>query len=108
MRHTLGDPDAVAFEGDHLVGVVGQEADHTETELPQHFRRWQVYPLVGIEAQLLIGVERVETGILQPVRAQLIDEPDATSLLRQIKEHTAAGLRDRCYSTTQLVPAIAA
>jgi len=73
VRHSLGDTDAVAFEGDHLVWVVGQEPHDAETQLPQHFRRRQINPLVCVEAQLLIGIECIETGILQPIGPQLVD-----------------------------------
>ena len=107
MRHALGDPDAVAFEGDHLVGVVGQQPYRAKTELPQHFCRREINPLVGVEAQLLVGVERVETGILQAIGAQLIDQPDAAPLLRQVEQH-AAGCRDRRDPASQLVAAVAA
>ena len=108
MRHALGDTDAVAFEGNHFVRVVGQQPDGSETELPQHFRSRQIDPLVGVEPQLLVGVERVETSILQPIGPQLVDEPDAPSFLREIEQHAAAGPGDGSDPAAQLVAAVAA
>src|ERR1700744_2579174 len=106
MWHAFGDADAIAFERNHFVWVVGQQPDRTETELPQHFRRRQIDPLVSIEAQLLIGVERIETGILQPIGPQLVNEPDAAALLREVEQDAAARLRDRGDPATQLVAAV--
>ncbi len=69
-----------------------------EAELAQHLGRRQIDPLVGVEAQLLVGVERVEAGILQLVGAQLVDEADAAAFLREIEQHAAArrGRSPRC------------
>ena len=85
MRHPLGDADAVAFERRDFLGIIGQQTDHAKTQLPQHVRGRQIDPFVGVETQLFVGVERVETGVLQSIGAQLIDEPDAAPLLREIE-----------------------
>src|SRR5207244_8181809 len=87
---------------------VGQQADSAETELAEHFRCRQVNPLIGVKAQLLVGVERVETSILQPVGSQLVDEADAAPFLREVEQQPATCSRDRCDPAAQLVAAIAA
>ena len=84
MRHPLGNADAVALEGRNFLGIVGQQAHRTKAELPQHFRRREIDTLVRVETQLLVGIERVKTGVLQPVGSELVNEPDAAPFLRQV------------------------
>src|SRR5260370_35353284 len=95
MPDALDDADAIAFERSHLLWIVGKQPDRVEAELTQHLGGRQVAALVGVEAELLVGVYRVETGILELVGAQLVDKTDATAFLGEIKQHAAAGLCDR-------------
>src|SRR5581483_8425121 len=72
-------------------------------ELTQHLRRREIDPLVGVEAELLVGVDRVEPGILELVGAQLVDQADAAALLREIEQNAAARLGDRGDGAAQLL-----
>src|SRR5438477_637534 len=89
-----------------IAGLMCIPPEHEEPAL--HFAGRQIHPLVGIEAELFGGVDRVEPGILQLVGAQLVDEPDAAPFLREIEQRPAAGLRDCGDRPTQLIAAIAA
>jgi len=95
VRHALGNANTVAPHRDHLIWIVGQQADHAETELAQHFRRREVDALVHVKAQLLVGVERVETGVRQLVGLPLVEETSAASLLGEVEQHPAARPCDR-------------
>ena len=108
MRDPLGDADAVALKRRDFIRVVGHQPHRAETQLAQHFRSREVHTLVGVEAELLIRVERVEPGILQLIGPELVDEADAPALLRQIEQHAVARSRDRGDRAAQLVTAIAA
>src|SRR5207302_8428795 len=68
----------------------------------------QIDPLVGVEAELLVGVDRVEPGVLQLVGAQFVDQANAAALLREIEQDAAAGFGARRDRAAQPVGAIAA
>ena len=54
-------------------------------ELAQHRRRCPEVALVVPEAEVVVGVDRVEAAVLQRVGAQLVREPDAAAaLLREV------------------------
>ena len=91
-----------------MSGLLVNSRTRREAELAQHLGGRQIDPLVGVEAELLVGVDRVEPGILQLVGAQLVDQPDAAAFLRQIEQHAAAGRGDRGDRAAQLVAAVAA
>ena len=72
-REALGDGDAVALDRGDFVRIIGQQPDPGEAQLAQHLGRGLVDALIRFETQLLIGIDRVETGILQalePLRRQ--------------------------------------
>src|SRR4029077_6092919 len=79
VRHALDHRDAAAGQRRYLLWVVGEKAHPGYAELAQHLRRRQVDPLVGIETQLLVGVDRVEARVLQLIGPELVDEPDAAA-----------------------------
>src|SRR5215470_784008 len=89
-RHPLDDTQAVAFDADDLLRVVGQVAEVLDAEVHQDLRADAVVPKVRPEAEGMIGFHRVLALILQLVRAQLVDEPDPPPLLPHIHEHSAA------------------
>ena len=91
-----------------MSGLLVKQPHGREAELAQHLGGRQIDPLVGVEAELLVGVERIEPGILQLIGAQLVDEPDAAAFLREIEQHPAARRGDRGDRAAQLVAAIAA
>ena len=108
VGHALGDGDAAAIERGDLLGVVGQQADAQEAQLAQHLGGREVDALVGVEAELLVGIDGVETGILELVGAQLVDQADAAAFLREIEQNAATGAGDLADRAAQLIAAIAA
>jgi len=107
MRHALDDADAAAVERRHLLGVVGQQADAQEAQLAQHFGGREIDPLVGVEPELLVGVDGVEAGILKLVGAQLVDEADAAPSCAS-RAGRRRGARNLADGAAELVAAIAA
>ena len=63
-----------------------------QPEIGEDLRADAVVAHVGSEAELEIGVDGVEAAVLQLVGAQLVEQPDAAALLRQV-QHDAALLR---------------
>ena len=84
-----GDLDALIRQAADLRRVVGEEADARGADGLQHLSGDAEIALVHLEPQSQIGVDRVETLILQPVGAQLVEEADAAPFLLQIEEDAA-------------------
>lgn len=108
MKHAFGDADATPLERSRLVRIVGQQADRPEAELADHFSRGKVDTLVRVKAQLLVGVKGVETGVLQMISPELVDEPYAASLLREVEKYPTPRARDRRDRSAQRVATVAA
>ncbi len=64
-----------------------------DVELAQHLGGRLIDPLIGAEAELQIGLQRIRAGILQLIGAQLVHQADAAAFLREIEQHAAALLR---------------
>ena len=90
QRHALDDLQAVAVEGDVLARVVGHQAHLAHAEVAQDLGADAVVALVGAEAELLVGLDRVVPLLLQLVGAQLVHQADAAPLLEQVEEHALA------------------
>src|SRR3546814_2210854 len=65
VADALVDGDAKAAERGDLLGIIGQQAHPAEAEVVEHLGGRQVDPLVGIEAELLVGVQGVGAAVLQ-------------------------------------------
>ena len=99
MKHAFGDADAIPLERSHLVRIVGQQADRPEPELADHFSREKVDTLVRVKAPMLVGVKGVETGVLQMISPEVVDESYAASLLSEVEKYPtprAATVATRC------------
>src|SRR5260221_3241627 len=102
------DLEAVAFEADELPRVVGEQTDLLHPELDQDLRADAVVALVGLEAERLVGLDRVLALVLELIGHQLVDETDAAPLLSQVQQDAPAGLADHLERLVQLVAAVAA
>jgi hypothetical protein len=90
-----------------LVGVVGHEPDRLDAQLGQH-RRSDVVPacVVG-QTEDAVRVDRVGTLGLQGVRADLVRETDASSLLAQVQDRTLTATGDLGLGGLELLLAVA-
>src|ERR1019366_1402137 len=85
-RDALDDLEAIAVDGDVLRRVVREEADLPDAEVPQDLATDAVVAHVRCEPELLVRGYRVETLLLQLVRAQLVHETDPAAFLKEIEE----------------------
>ena len=88
--------------------VVGEQADPADAELAQHRRRRPEVALVVAEAEVVVGVDRVQAAVLQAVGAQLVGEADAAALLREVEQDAGTLVRHPADGAAQLVAAVAA
>ncbi len=107
-RHALDDLETVGGEPHALVRVVRQETNLPHAQIGQDLRPDSEVPLVGLESEALVGLDRVETAILQVVGANLVREPDPAPLLPHVEEDPLAGGGDHLQGQAPLLAAIAA
>ena len=77
-------------------------------EVAQDLGADAVVALVGLEAEPLVGFDRVEPGVLQLVGANLVGQADAAALLIEVEQHPAPFLGDPLHRRVELRPAVAA
>lgn len=106
MGDPLGDLDAMPRQPLDLTRIVGQQADAFDTQQPQHFNGGKINALVVIKAQLLIGIQSIETGILQFIGPEFVDQPDPPSFLGKVEKDAAACLGEQGYGPAELITAI--
>src|SRR5450759_4394433 len=87
-----GDAQAVALQRHDLLRVVGHDADRRESQVGEDLGADAVVAQVGGEAQFHVGLNGVQTLLLERVGLELVDEPDAAALLAHV-EHDAEALR---------------
>src|SRR5262249_674356 len=100
--------DAEALNADDLLRVVREDADRRQTEHGEDLVADAVVAHVRLEAELGIRLHRVGTGLLQLVRAQLVQQADAATLLRHVEEYPALLRRDLAQRLLELLAAVAA
>jgi len=88
-RHHLDDRQSVLRDAGELARVVAQEADGADAEVAQNLDADSVVAQVRLEPEADVRLDRVVPFVLQRVRANLVREADAASLLIQIDDDAA-------------------
>ena len=92
--HALLNPDPLALEGPDLRGIVGQHAHPRQTEMPQDRDLEAVLALIGVEPEAVVRLHRIGTLVLELIRLQLVQEPNAATLLGIVDKEASLGLGD--------------
>src|SRR5437763_6103972 len=106
-RHLLDHLNAVTLETYILLRIVGQESELAHTEIVKNLRAQSVIAEIGRETELRIGLDGIESFLLQFVSVNFCREADAAPFLAHIKEHAVYFFGDLPESGVRLVPAIA-
>ena len=96
------------LKGGDFPGVVGHQAHGPDTQVFDHRPQQAVIPYVRPETQLLVGLNRIGTGVLQFIGPDLVQQSYSTTFLPEIKQGTAALLGDRFQRGLQLMAAVTA
>src|SRR5437867_3747113 len=78
------DGQAESRDARDLLRVVREYANRRQTEVRQDLRADAVFARVGRKAELEIRLDGVETRLLQLVGTELVEEADASPLLRKV------------------------
>ena len=106
--HPGGHLDPQFLQAFDLVGVIGQEADGIDSQVPQDEAGHGVVPFVHFVAQEQVGLGGVVAQVLEVVGPQFIQQADAPALLAQVEDDAAAGRGDLLQGQLQLLAAVAA
>src|SRR5438067_7195795 len=106
-RHLLDHLNAVTLETYNLFRIVGQESELAHTEIVKNLRAQSVIAQIGRETELRIGLDGIESFLLQLVSMNFCREADPAAFLPHIKEHAVSFLGDLAERCVKLVPAIA-
>ena len=107
-RNALGDFHAGGFELPDFVGIVREQADGLHAEgFESVGGKFVVARIVG-KAELAIGFDGVEAGILKFIGFELVDEADSAAFLREIENNASFGFGDGFQREFELGAAVAA
>ena len=108
LAGNLGDRDTRGGQRAGLVRVVREEANAPNVKLVQNRGGQAEVPVIRPEAQRVVGIHRVEAGVLQFVSPQLCHQADAAALLMFVDHQPAAVRGDGPHGDLQLVVAVTA
>src|SRR5688572_522150 len=106
--NALDDLEPVSSDRDVLGRVVRHQTHLADAEVAEDLRADAVVADVGRESEFLVGRDGVVSFVLELVRLQLVDEPDAATLLQEVEEDAPARLDDLLHRERELGPAVAA
>jgi hypothetical protein len=107
-RDAFGDFHAGGFELLHFVWVVGEKADGAHAEGFESVGSEFVLARIVGKAELAIGFDGVESGVLEFVGFELVDEADAAAFLGKIEDDASFGFGDGFQREFELGAAVAA
>ena len=106
--YDLVDAKTVTLQSGPLERVVGHQAHVANAQFADDACAHAVVAFVGLEAQLEVGVYRVESLVLQFVGVDLVAEADAAALLIEVDDGAFALFVDHLHCLVQLFAAVAA
>ncbi len=106
-RYSREHVDAESLEGSPFLGRVRHQPNAGHPERAQQKRRSVVTACVLGQAEREVGVQRVEPGLLESVRPDLVRESDPAALLAQVNQDPALRLGDARRGQIELISAVA-
>ena len=100
--------NASLFEGSHFIGVVGKQAHFADSQRLENLRGQSELTVIGLEAETFVGLDRIESGVLQFVGLQFSHQADTAAFLLFVHQNAGSRLGDHRESHFELLAAIAA
>jgi hypothetical protein len=91
-----------------LSPIVGEQPGPRAVQHPEHACDDAVIALIVIEAECVVGVEGIETVVLQLICPHLVGETKPAAFPSQIENDAAAEVFEQRQSEPKLFPAVAA
>src|SRR6266496_1505141 len=106
--NTFRHSDSGLLERKDFIWIVRQQAYMHHPERFQNFRRQCKLPVIGLEPQPFVGLDRVQAGILQFISLQLGHQSNPAPLLLLIDQDSCTLARNHRKRQLELLSAIAA
>jgi len=106
--HPAGDINSGRSEAVELGRIVGQQNNPRTVQHSEHTSGDAIVTFIVVESERGVGVDRIETLVLQLVRPHLVGETEPASFLRHIEDDTATEVFELRQSQPKLISAIAA
>jgi|HubBroStandDraft_2_1064218.scaffolds.fasta_scaffold01007_4 hypothetical protein len=106
--HALDDFYSGPLQCLDLLRIIREQPHLAYTERLEYLAGEGKVALVGLEAQPLVGLDGVQTGILQLIRLQLSHKTDAATLLLFVNKDPRPIVADHRQRHLELLPAVAA
>ena len=84
QRNIVNDLQTVTDQSHSFFGIVGQQAQLGYTQVPEDLRAYTIITLVGLKAQVQVGLYGIHSFFLQFVGPEFIHQTDASALLVHI------------------------
>src|SRR4029079_9285983 len=107
-RHLLDHLQPEAVDARELPRIVREDADRGQPEVGEDLVADAVLARILGQPELDVGLDGVHPLLLQLVRLELVEEPDAAALLGHVEEDAAALARDLVERLLELLAAVAA
>ena len=101
------DFQSVSLKTDTFHGVICHQAHLLNTQQTQNLGTTAVVALVGLETQVDVGIDGVETFLLQLVGGYLVHQADTATLLLHVDHHALAFFLNGLHGLMQLLAAVA-
>src|SRR5688572_10449867 len=108
QRNRVGNRQPVTLQPDELPWIVREKPHGLHAEVAENLSADSVIALVRLEPQPLVRLDRIETAVLQLVRADLVRQPDAAAFLIEIQQDPSTFLSDPGERRLELPAAVAA
>lgn len=100
--------DAGGFQGGHFLRIVGKEADSFQAQRLEDFSGELEFAMVSLETELLVGLDGIETFVLQFVGLKFGHQSDTATFLQFVNQDAGSSLGDERERHLQLLAAVAA
>src|SRR5215216_4866684 len=101
-RHTLTNPQTIAFEPDQLARIIRDEPDRLESKVEENLRANAVVAQIGLESELLVRLDRIRAFVLELVGLELVEQSDSPPFLIEIHDRAATIRRDQLHGLVEL------
>ncbi len=105
--HASRHANSVLLELGDLAWIVGHKRYGRDSKVAEHVRGNAVSPLIVLETEREVCVDRVEPLLLKPIGSDLVAEADAPAFLSKIKNGADACFLNSLKREVELVSAIA-
>ncbi len=106
-RHALDDLETETAQRGVLLRVVGHQPQPSCAEINQDLGTGAVVARVRLETEVKVCLHRILSLILQLIRTQLVEKPDAAPLLEEIEQDTFPLVGDLLHGCVELRSTVA-